>query len=234
MLIPCWFFHRAQRPPGMAGVPTPGAFTWAPGAAAAAPRPWSRPWARPAASRRTSGAPRASRPCSMACTLEIWVGICSRTERWFWERHMVHDYSSLDFCFLIFPLNLWLYIWDCWCFEIASAWDRDAFPKECGSFIKLHHRFGHKPTGGICPNVGTHLDEFHGVPCPIPRCNMLMSTHANHIPKTFKPHEIQPPKLTQLIDFAIEMPIWLWVGVFVGFTCESTNLKFFRTSTYTS
>ena len=25
-------------------------------------------------------------------------------------------------------------------------------------------RFGHKPTGGICPNLGTHLDEFHGVP----------------------------------------------------------------------
>ena len=25
-------------------------------------------------------------------------------------------------------------------------------------------RFGHKPTGGIIPNTGTHLDEFHGAP----------------------------------------------------------------------
>eukprot|EP00439_Symbiodinium_sp_Y106_P079431 s981_g18.t1 len=33
--------------------------------------------------------------------------------------------------------------------------------------------FGHKPTGGICPNTRTHLNEFHGAVCRICQLGMV-------------------------------------------------------------
>lgn len=44
----------------------------------------------------------------------------------------------------------------------------------------LNGLFGHKPTGGICPNLGTHLDEFHGAVCRI--CQMgMVCRHAEDL-----------------------------------------------------
>lgn len=44
----------------------------------------------------------------------------------------------------------------------------------------LNGLFGHKPTGGLCPNVGTHLDEFHGAVCRI--CQMgMVCRHAEDL-----------------------------------------------------
>ena len=41
-------------------------------------------------------------------------------------------------------------------------------------------RFGHKPTGGLVPNRGTHLDEFHGAVCRI--CQMgMVCRHAEDL-----------------------------------------------------
>ncbi|CAK9054358.1 unnamed protein product [Durusdinium trenchii] len=80
----------------------------------------------------------------------------------------------------------------------------------------LNGLFGHKPTGGICPNLGTHLDEFHGAVCRI--CQMgMVCRHAEDLLLLLKIMAGPPdPKEDPLAYEYRPCPVWHGKDVDLG------------------
>ncbi|CAJ1332741.1 unnamed protein product, partial [Effrenium voratum] len=71
----------------------------------------------------------------------------------------------------------------------------------------LNGLFGHKPTGGIIPNHGTHLEEFHGAVCRI--CQMgAVARHAEDLAPLLRIMAGPPSPEARLAHEYRACPVW--------------------------